>query len=98
KRLIEAQGGNVGLESILGVGSTFYALLPLRAEGRSPLPLPRAVSVAPNAPVVLIVEDHERDQELIVRALTSAGYSVETAATGAQAIAKCEERAFAAIA
>jgi len=28
KRIVEAQGGRVGLESTLGVGSTFFALLP----------------------------------------------------------------------
>lgn len=28
KRIVEAQGGRVGLESQVGVGSTFFALLP----------------------------------------------------------------------
>jgi signal transduction histidine kinase len=28
KRIVEAQGGRVGLESEVGVGSTFFALLP----------------------------------------------------------------------
>jgi CheY-like chemotaxis protein len=46
---------------------------------------------------VLVVEDDERDQEQLVRALTAAGYSVETAATGSQAIARCRERTFDAI-
>src|SRR5262249_28242144 len=31
KRLVEAQGGSVGVRSTLGLGSTFYALLPRQA-------------------------------------------------------------------
>jgi signal transduction histidine kinase len=29
KKIVEAQGGQVGLQSVLGEGSTFYAILPL---------------------------------------------------------------------
>jgi signal transduction histidine kinase len=32
KRIVEAQGGRVGVESEVGVGSTFFALLP-RGKG-----------------------------------------------------------------
>jgi signal transduction histidine kinase len=32
KRLVEAQGGSVGVLSTLGTGSTFFAILPLRAS------------------------------------------------------------------
>jgi signal transduction histidine kinase len=31
RRLVEAQGGTVGVKSVLGKGSTFHAILPLRA-------------------------------------------------------------------
>ena len=40
KRIVEAQGGRVGLESKLGVGSTFFALLPRgKAEFRNAMNL-----------------------------------------------------------
>jgi CheY-like chemotaxis protein len=44
-----------------------------------------------------VVEDNAADCALIVEALTSAGYSVEVAPTGAAALAKFRERPFAAL-
>jgi DNA-binding response OmpR family regulator len=97
KRLAEAQGGSVGVRSTLGAGSTFHAVLPRRATKGRPLPSPRIVAGTPGAPVVLVVEDRDDDQALIVGALSAAGYCVETSATGAQALARCQERAYDAI-
>ncbi len=95
RRLVEAQGGSVGVRSTPGAGSVFYAVLPVRAVGGRPLPAPR--SFPGDGPTVLVVEDDERDQGLLVRTLIEFGYTVETAATGAQALARCQERAFDAI-
>ena len=95
RRLVEAQGGTVGVHSVLGEGSTFYAVLPRHVGGGSTLPPPRFVAGRhAGAPVVLVIEDNLHDQAVIVRALTHAGYAVETAATGAQAIAHCHRRRF----
>lgn len=58
KRLVEAQGGSVGVQSVLGTGSSFYAILPRATQGRR-LPSPRVFVAAPDAPVVLVVEDRE---------------------------------------
>jgi signal transduction histidine kinase/DNA-binding response OmpR family regulator len=98
RRLVQAQGGEVGVESQVGQGSTFFALLPRHATLAQQLPKPRWYPAARvGAPTVLVVEDNQEDQELIVAVLTQAGYSVETASTGAQALSRCATRKFDAI-
>ncbi|HVY49864.1 MAG TPA: PAS domain S-box protein [Minicystis sp.] len=98
KRLVEAMGGVVGVESTPGAGSTFYALLPIRTAGGTALPEPRRIAArTAGAPCVLVVEDDASDQQIIVSALVAAGFEVETAATGAQAIQAARARSFDAI-
>jgi PAS domain S-box-containing protein len=98
KRLVEAQGGSVGVKSVLGQGSEFFAILPLNAgpliaclEELSELP------TRVGAASVLVVEDDARDRALLSQTLTRAGYGVTAAATGGHAIAACAERVFDAI-
>ncbi len=96
KRLAQAQGGTVGVTSTVGAGSTFHATLPLRAS----VPAVTTIeidAVDASAPMILVVEDSDRDREALCATLAAAGYSVESATTGAQAIARCRERAFDAI-
>jgi PAS domain S-box-containing protein len=98
KRLVEAQGGSVGVRSKLGEGSAFHAVLPRQAITGTAIPMPRALPGArPGGPSILVIEDNERDLSVILQALSDAGYAVESAATGSQAIAKCRERVFDAI-
>jgi len=92
KRIIEAQGGKVGVRSTWGEGSVFFAVLPRVA----PEPL-HPVVPRPEAPQVLVVEDDSKDRRWLVRTLSEAGYSVEAVATGAEGIARCRERAFDAV-
>jgi len=97
KRLVEAQGGVVGASSVRGAGSCFYAILPRRGAGR-----PRAAWGSDMAPPrggapVLVVEDDPADQLAIVRILTEAGYEVDVASSGGEAIAKCRQFAYRAV-
>jgi len=98
KRLVEAQGGSVGVHSTVGKGTTFYAVLPRRTKGTissaTTLSIPGPTSVARK---ILVVEDDAGDQSVLVDVLTQAGYAVETAATGAQALAKARQQTFDAI-
>ena len=98
RRLVEAQGGTVGVRSTPGKGSEFHATLPRNASAASDVVLARAPSAARiGKRTVLVVEDEPADTALVSEALTNAGYDVETASTAADAIALCRERAFDAV-
>jgi CheY-like chemotaxis protein len=98
RRLLEAQGGIVGVRSTLGQGSTFFAVFPRRAQqATTVVPAPSFYGGPGGTPVILVIEDEDRDRASLVRMLTEAGYSVVTAATGAQALARCNESRFDAI-
>jgi protein-histidine pros-kinase len=103
RRIVEAQGGRVGVRSNPGVGSLFFAVLP-RSGASEPLAgwqpaVARGLSSPPlAAQVVLVVEHAPDDRARMVRTLQGAGYEVEAVSTGAEAVARCRERAFDAVA
>jgi PAS domain S-box-containing protein len=99
KRLVEAQGGSIGVVSTVGQGSIFHALLPRRSiagvayAGRR---TPSAVREG-GAPRVLVIEDDMREQTGIVEVLMRASYAVDTADTGAEALARLRSHRFDAV-
>ena len=100
KRLVEAQGGVVGVESVPGKGSTFFAVIPRRVEILQEVVLPRVATRdrgKKGARTVLVVEDDATDQDQLVGALASAGYDVHVAGTGAQALASWRAQSFDAV-
>lgn len=97
KRLVETQGGSVGVHSELGVGSTFFAELPRKAKRAPVVPEAQTEPAPVGAPAVLVIEDDPRDQRELIDALSGAGYEVEVCSTGAQAVERCRARRFDAI-
>ena len=91
RRLVEYQGGEIGVESEPGRGATFWFLLPAdeRLAGAEPpaalappvaLPEPRPVRAPPeDRPLVLVVEDDAANSRLLRFHLESAGYAVAEA-------------------
>jgi signal transduction histidine kinase/DNA-binding response OmpR family regulator len=100
KRIVEAQGGSVGVRSVVGEGSVFHAVLPRRHVLNVPAAVASlAVARSPmvNAARVLVVEDDPLFRVGLAETLMSAGYAVESVATGTEALARCKVRDFDAI-
>jgi two-component system, sensor histidine kinase and response regulator len=97
KHLTELMGGEVGLESDVGKGSTFWFTLPLKRiepSGRSQRPQ------LPASPCrVLIVDDNSTNRRVLAGHLTAGPYEIAAAAGAQEALellggAICEGRPF----
>ena len=99
KKIVEGQGGRVGVQSVPGRGSVFYAILPKVAGGPKEFAESSLFSrsATPDGARVLIVEDNEKYRAWLVQILSQAGYSTDTAKTGAEALAKVDGETYSAI-
>lgn len=89
KRLVGLMGGEIGFASEEEKGSTFWFTVRLpRAPSHSPIQNANAASRAVAIPGrILLVEDLEHNRDLARTVLTGAGYEVDVAENGAEAVA-----------
>ena len=98
KQLAELMGGSIGASSEPGVGSLFWAELPLP-------PVEPVVPATPPAPPlrglaglhVLVVEDNAVNRLVLVRLLEKRGIRVDVAANGEEAVSRCEHSDYAVV-
>jgi len=87
RQLVQAQGGLVGVHSTPGVGSVFHLVLN-RVHGAYPLQHTAATDEAAAVDTQRMLVAHEQggEQARLVHALIEAGFWVDTASTGQQAV------------
>jgi len=92
--ILREHGGRIECQSTLGVGTRFHLYLPAEAETRTG----QSADLAPSRKSgggerVLVVDDEPMIRDLMTRMLGSAGYVVDTAVDGIDAIDRVRENA-----
>ncbi|RZA20036.1 MAG: response regulator [Lysobacteraceae bacterium] len=102
RRIAELMGGDVELESVPGVGTTMRLMVKLhrappeelpeisgpgrQVAGFSPRRLPSVAEAEGEHSLVLLVDDHATNRQVIQRQLALAGYASETADDGVEGL------------
>jgi len=90
--IVKQSGGNIWVDSQVGIGTTFKVYLPLIDEPA--IEVPAADSSQPmcgGTETILLAEDEEMVRNLVRESLTIHGYTVLEAANGAEAMLVCEQ-------
>ena len=98
RQLVVAQGGSVGVRSTPGSGSVFHVVMNRvhgTDEARSAEALHRRATSAQHR--LLVIHDRRDDPPLLVPRLTEAGFQVDAAATGEQAVQCADHQEYDAI-
>jgi two-component system, sensor histidine kinase and response regulator len=85
KQLVELMGGQIGVRSVAGEGSTFWFTARFEKQARDAKVAERAVNLGSLR--ALIVDDNATNRQILKHQLDSWGMIYEEAASGAQALA-----------
>src|SRR6185312_4776970 len=90
KRIVEAAGGTIGVDSNVGAGSTFWFEIEFTLADAVPTDVGDVETVLPNTDSkhILVVDDVEPNRRLTATVLKTVGHRVTTAGSGQEAIAR----------
>jgi signal transduction histidine kinase len=101
RRLVELMGGEIGVNSTLGEGATFWFTLRVAKEKLASQTAPacqeapvNSNTVVPNGITVLLAEDNKINQVVSVKQLKRLGFEVDVVATGARAVAAWQQKRY----
>ena len=103
RRIVELMGGEIGLESVLGQGSTFWFYVPLKIAPETEdffaaevsMPTSNTVSVDSLQQVrILVVEDYPDNRDLILFMLETLGYKADSVTNGREAVERLSEQEY----
>ncbi len=89
RKIVEAHGGSVGVESVPGAGSRFYFELPVSPRGGAAV---EAKGREARKPYVLLVDDQAEQAAALSEILRYEGYDIAVATTATEAISRVRER------
>jgi signal transduction histidine kinase/ActR/RegA family two-component response regulator len=86
RQLVEMMGGEIGVDSIAGLGARFWCLIDLPIVHAVETPID-VIEIAPTGGLrLLVADDNEANRELIGAIVRAAGHEVEVARNGVEAV------------
>lgn len=91
RRLSRMMGGDVGVKSEIGKGSTFWLNIPLSIGAQETLPMPPSYDLSKTS--IIAVDDIEANRRVLAEYAQVAGMRCDVASTGSEALAKIKQSA-----